>query len=104
MSKAGDMIDAGLEALHAVATSANVSYTEAGVAAQAVRALEVKRKVRGDDIKVDFVFRTGTLTISDTAWRGAQITGTDSKVYRIEERTDTPGSTTFTAVRVLERS
>ena len=103
MSQASDMLDAGLRTLH-VHAGESTTYTEAGVAAQTANALELKTRVRGDTIVQDFVYRTSTLTVSDTAWRGAQITDRNSKVWRIEERHDSTGIVAFSASRALERS
>lgn len=98
------MFDAGLRTAHAV-SGVSVTYTEAGTNAQAVTALEVKTRARGDgDLETSFVFRRGTLTIDDEAWRGAVIVGSDSNSYVIEDRADAPGKVTFIAAKPLQRA
>jgi len=104
LTKASDMIDAGLRGLHAVA-GPTVTYTEAGGAGQSVSALELKRRSKGmGDYSVEVVIRLSTITIDEEAWRGAQITTSDGKVYRVVDRKLTPGSVTFVAERALRRS
>ena len=104
MTKAQDMIDAGLRTKIAV-SGVSLTYTEAGVAGQTVNGLEMKRKARGTrDYMVEFVFLLSDLTVGEEAWRGAEVTGSDSKVYRVVDRRLTPGSVTFVAERALTRN
>ena len=104
MTKATNMIDAGLRTKIAV-TGVSLTYTEAGAAGQTVNGLEMKRKSRGDaDYQADFTFLLSDISVDEEGWRGATVTGSDSKVYRIVDRKLTPGSVTFTGHRALRRS
>ena len=102
MTKAADMIDAGLRTKHVI-SGVSTTYTEDGGTAQTATALELKRRARGKDYTIDFVYRLTDLTINEEAWRGAKITASDSKVYRVIDRKLTPGSVTFVAERALLR-
>ncbi len=81
----------------------SVTYTEAvSGTAQAVTALEENFSVDGHEASLEFKFESTDLTIAN--WRGATITSSDAKLYKVIEKSDTAGLVKFTGVRDLERS